>query len=250
MKNANTAIVPLAMLLTSCATAQQVTTRAALEVLLDDRIVCENFEGVSVHGGSGLDLPNPLNDETVPAWWNGGIQDGVTYSTDGTLRLYGGFSLGDDDNFLHSTSDLLITFDQPQAVVGFYNAGSSVQQSRIDTITFFNGTDEVGSLEVQFVTGGGFIGWQHASGITAVLIDFPAGGNAIAVIDDLCWGFDVSPCPADIANPIGVLDLSDINRFIEGFVEGEDWVDLAPPSGVLDLSDIGAFVDSFITGCP
>lgn len=232
------------------AAAQQVLTRATLELLLADRIVSEDFEGVSVHGGSGVELPNPLNNDTVPAWWNGGIQDGVTYSTDGTLRLFGGFSNGDDDNFFHSTSDLLIVFDQPQAAVGFYNAGSSSQQNRTDTITFLNGTDAIASLEVQFANGGGFIGWQHAAGITSVLIEFPHTQNSIAVIDDLTWGFEIAPCPADIAAPEGVLDLADINRFIEQFVDHDDLADLTPPSGVYDLADISAFVDSFMAGCP
>jgi hypothetical protein len=59
-----------------------------------------------------------------------------------------------------------------------------------------------------------------------------------------------APCPADIAAPFGVLDLSDINAFIAGFVTQDPIADLAPPAGVWDLSDVNAFIGSFVAGCP
>ena len=56
-------------------------------------------------------------------------------------------------------------------------------------------------------------------------------------------------CKADIAAPIGVLDLQDISFFTQLFLAGSPLVDLAPPSGVLDLADIGTFVTEFLAGC-
>lgn len=57
-------------------------------------------------------------------------------------------------------------------------------------------------------------------------------------------------CPADLADPAGVLDLADIQAFVTAFVAMGGVADLAPPAGVFDLSDIEAFVTSFTAGCP
>ncbi|USN99250.1 MAG: hypothetical protein H6810_00815 [Phycisphaeraceae bacterium] len=60
-----------------------------------------------------------------------------------------------------------------------------------------------------------------------------------------------SPCnAADLAEPLGILDLSDIQAFISAFVSGDPAADLAPPAGILDLSDIQAFIGAFVAGCP
>jgi hypothetical protein len=59
-----------------------------------------------------------------------------------------------------------------------------------------------------------------------------------------------SSCPADLAEPFGVLDLSDINAFINGFVAQDPIADLATPEGVFDLADVNAFLQSFVVGCP
>ncbi len=56
-------------------------------------------------------------------------------------------------------------------------------------------------------------------------------------------------CKADVAAPIGVLDLADITLFTSLFLAQSPLVDLAPPFGVLDLSDINTFVVEFLAGC-
>lgn len=64
--------------------------------------------------------------------------------------------------------------------------------------------------------------------------------------------FAVTPAQcaeADLAEPFGELDLSDITAFVEGFTARQDISDLVP-DGVWDLADIGAFVESFEAGCP
>ena len=53
---------------------------------------------------------------------------------------------------------------------------------------------------------------------------------------------------ADLAAPFGVLDLSDINAFIDAFVMGEPIADL-DANGVFDLADVGVFVASFVNSC-
>lgn len=60
---------------------------------------------------------------------------------------------------------------------------------------------------------------------------------------------ELPACGADVALPFGVLDLSDVDAFIAGFVAGGPQADLAPPAGVLDLSDIDAFIAQYLAGC-
>lgn len=57
-------------------------------------------------------------------------------------------------------------------------------------------------------------------------------------------------CPADFADPPGVLDLADIISWIGAFENGDREADYAPPYGVLDLGDIVGFVGAFTAGCP
>ena len=54
---------------------------------------------------------------------------------------------------------------------------------------------------------------------------------------------------ADVAEPFGVLDLSDVGAFVGAFVAGDLLADLTG-EGVLDLGDLSAFVVSFGGGCP
>jgi len=60
-----------------------------------------------------------------------------------------------------------------------------------------------------------------------------------------------APCsPADIAAPLGVIDLADADTFITAFTAGDPAADLAAPFGVTDLGDIDAFISAFVLGCP
>lgn len=59
------------------------------------------------------------------------------------------------------------------------------------------------------------------------------------------------PCgPADLALPLGVLDLADTVAFVTAYMtQGAD-ADFAEPFGVWDQADITAFVAAFYSGCP
>ena len=72
-------------------------------------------------------------------------------------------------------------------------------------------------------------------------------------IDDIEMGGEprgTADCPADLAEPFGVLDLGDIGAFVAAFGAGDLLADLAAPFGVLDLGDVSAFTQSFVAGCP
>ncbi len=55
---------------------------------------------------------------------------------------------------------------------------------------------------------------------------------------------------ADIAEPFGILDLADIQAFVNAFTAQDPAADIAPPAGVFDLADLQAFITAFAAGCP
>ncbi len=59
-----------------------------------------------------------------------------------------------------------------------------------------------------------------------------------------------APCAADLAEPLGVLDFSDVLAFLTAFASLDAAADLAPPVGVFDFSDVLAFLGAFGAGCP
>ncbi len=54
---------------------------------------------------------------------------------------------------------------------------------------------------------------------------------------------------ADLAEPFGVLDLSDISTFVGAFTSGMSPGDI-DGNGIFDLADISGFVSAFTAGCP
>jgi len=78
------------------------------------------------------------------------------------------------------------------------------------------------------------------------------GGLALSPpvrVEYFCNGRCPDLCPADLAEPFAVLDLSDVQVFAGSFLAGDGLADLAEPFGVLDLADTRAFVISFQMGC-
>lgn len=55
---------------------------------------------------------------------------------------------------------------------------------------------------------------------------------------------------ADIAEPFGLLDLTDINTFVVAFVTSDPIADIAEPFGFFDLADLVLFINEFTAGCP
>lgn len=75
---------------------------------------------------------------------------------------------------------------------------------------------------------------------------FTADSATMGLVDNI---IAPPPCPADLAPPIGVLDLNDVNTFISGFLDQDPISDLDGNS-IWDLNDIGIFGASFMAGCP
>ncbi len=55
---------------------------------------------------------------------------------------------------------------------------------------------------------------------------------------------------ADIAEPLGTLDFSDVSAFLLAFSTNDPAADLAVPFGTFDFSDVAAFLGAFGAGCP
>ncbi|MFI4897470.1 MAG: GC-type dockerin domain-anchored protein [Phycisphaerales bacterium JB059] len=55
---------------------------------------------------------------------------------------------------------------------------------------------------------------------------------------------------ADLAEPFGVLDFSDVVAFLGAFDGMQSEADLAEPFGTFDFSDVVAFLGAFAGGCP
>jgi hypothetical protein len=103
-------------------------------------------------------------------------------------------------------------------------------------------------VNVDGCSAGGLISLEIGSEGGTDIFDLPPGRVAF-------FPFTIDPASpacnaADLAEPFGVLDLSDINAFATGFTAQDPIADLAPPQGVFDLSDINAFITAFIAGCP
>lgn len=55
---------------------------------------------------------------------------------------------------------------------------------------------------------------------------------------------------ADLVEPFGVLDFTDVILFLTAFEQGSPFADLAEPAGVYDFSDVLVFLTAFGQGCP
>ncbi len=55
---------------------------------------------------------------------------------------------------------------------------------------------------------------------------------------------------ADLSEPFGVLDFSDVLAFLTAFAAEDPAADVSPPLGVFDFSDVLGFITDFAAGCP
>ncbi|MEM7622175.1 MAG: carbohydrate-binding protein, partial [Planctomycetota bacterium] len=110
-------------------------------------------------------------------------------------------------------------------------------------------------------------GWQNWETVSGT-VDLPAGTSVLRFVNTSTLGqefnlnrftferADAGCSAADIAEPYGILNSSDINAFVNAFVVGLDegaagsLADVAPPLGVLNSSDVNTFVNGFVAGCP
>ncbi len=188
-------------LFTGVAGAGPVTSAAQLESILGDRALLEDFEGVSIFGGGTLVCPNPLNSTTQPQGW--GILPGVSYAATegGNLAMHAGYLHGDSSNLLQGSTNIVVTFNQPQAAIGFDLVDGTGNVPYHDTVVFYRGTTVLGTLQFDLTApGDAFAGWQDAVGITSARVtSVGVGFSGLASIDNVEWGIGI--CTPQVQPP-------------------------------------------------
>ncbi len=99
-------------------------------------------------------------------------------------------------------------------------------------------------LRIEFFENGGGAG---------LIASFAGPGQSKAPLASIFLSHEqgVPPCsPADLAEPFGALDFSDVTAFLTAFASQQPPADLAPPTGVFDFSDVLAYLAAFGAGCP
>lgn len=106
-----------------------------------------------------------------------------------------------------------------------------------------------------------FVGFIDPAGFSAVVVTGTLEinekgqleGGIIYGCDDfrigVATGFNTCNNPADLAPPVDILDLADINAFIAAFTTQQPPADL-DENGLYDLTDINLFIAAFTAGCP
>lgn len=75
------------------------------------------------------------------------------------------------------------------------------------------------------------------------------GSRTLSLLLNRCDA-NVACGPADFANPLGLLDFTDVSAFLGAFAVRDPSSDLAEPFAQWDLADVQAFLSAFGAGCP
>jgi hypothetical protein len=118
----------------------------------------------------------------------------------------------------------------------------------IDTVASTPGWDPRTYRVSDFAAGASTIRMRFTVADAGTGNTIEAGVDAFAVRGTACGSGSCGA--ADLAEPIGVLDLADVQTFVAGFLAQDPASDLAAPFGAWDLVDVSAFVAAFTAGCP
>ncbi|USO00013.1 MAG: alpha amylase C-terminal domain-containing protein [Phycisphaeraceae bacterium] len=126
----------------------------------------------------------------------------------------------------------------PQYLLGLPRAGAWGVLINNDATQYGgHGVGTAGMFQTEAVPRDGFD--QRAT------LSIPAYGFMVLQYDPEFQGCNA----ADIADPLGTLDLADIAAFTSAFIAQGAAADI-DGNGVWDLGDIGAFIEAFTGGCP
>ncbi len=104
-------------------------------------------------------------------------------------------------------------------------------------------------LVTEYTWTGGVLG-DGGGALDIAAVDLFAQGSSPIFYDDLCLLPVSTHCVADLAEPFGSYDFSDVVAFLTAFAGFDSAADLAEPFGQWDFSDVVAFLTAFGEGCP
>jgi endonuclease/exonuclease/phosphatase family metal-dependent hydrolase len=217
----------------------------------------------SLFNGFGAGVPDPANrilfpnpttvlDEHTPVIWGGDWNEEessngrkgpaewmtraeITGGTDGTDRDRSDSTYDDARDPFNNNPDT-----RGSSKLDYLAWQDSVIEGVTREFIFNSGSPQTGQLPapVQGFPGSPILASTIAADHLPVVVDF----RLPLATADACNA-------ADLAEPFGVLDLSDINAFTFAFITQDSDADL-DASGVFDLTDINLFVAAFVAGCP
>ncbi len=134
-------------------------------------------------------------------------------------------------------------FSAPAFIDAYYSysddAGATWHESRLTPASFSSANDGFGD---------GFLGDYHGLAIGGWMA-YPLYVSTQNFESDVFTNV-ISRCAADLADPPGQLDFTDVTSFLGAFGALDPAADLAPPLGQWDFSDVVAFLTLFANGCP
>ncbi len=112
------------------------------------------------------------------------------------------------------------------------NVTNAVRWGEMHTYSFVANTPPVdGSVTIGL--------FRPGAGVTDFSVTLPIPSAGMAGCNE-----------ADIAEPFGSLDFSDVSAFLLAFSTSDPAADIAVPFGAWDFSDVAAFLGAFGAGCP
>ena len=200
-----------------------------------------------------------------------GTYEGANYSVQGIYRPSNNSmmrSLGRPFNLVSAEELVIAIHDASDMIRGATPEPGTVHESGSMTVEVLESAQ--GPMLVRWLVNGAVV--FEGDGVYARTIDELGAGPGdtvtVEVVDDtpwvrdevardqvmterLTWEVTGTPCGvADLRPPFGVLDITDVDRFVFAFVLGFPEADLAEPFGTIDLDDVDAFIGSFLAGCP
>ncbi len=199
-------------------------------------IGAQNVSGGAFSPAPGADTFSVTIDAPSPAV--GGLRLLVTLRDDDNND--GVVDLGDDDEWLSSPVPIapgLAVYNIPLSSFADANPGDGDDLPNI-------ASGSAGTMILTIETGESLPGGRITQPITVYLdhAGVYAGDQSLP---------SAGPCnSADLAEPLGVLDFSDVLAFLGAFGAQDPVADLAPPIGSFDFTDVIAFLTAFGGGCP
>jgi len=95
---------------------------------------------------------------------------------------------------------------------------------------------------------GGVLG-EGGGAMDIAAVDLFGQGTSSVFYDEFALTPLLTECEADLAEPFGSLDFSDIIAFLEAFAALDPAADFAVPFGTFDFSDVIAFLTAYDAGC-